>query len=154
MALGTMVLRRFNGVETYPIVQADIMLYDAEDAQCLNLEIACDTATTRTTTDTAEYPAKPGVEVSLCRERWDPSTIVGETFMVDSAYVDDRDDWVSRFSYYEHEGIDRNVIQFVERDKDGRYHVRWTGETMDPNYYDGSKAPTLVEIDARFTLRP
>jgi hypothetical protein len=44
------------------------------------------------------------------------------------------------------------VIEFVER-KGDELHVRWTGTTIDVNYYDGSKPPTRVEVDAWFTLK-
>lgn len=130
------------------------MLYDTEDGHCLNLEIQADEHGTKTTTDTAKYPAAPNVQVSIYGTHFDPLALVGQRFTVDSAYDEDMDDWVSRFYYYEHQGIDNNVIEFLDRDDDGRYHVRWTGETIDPNYYDGSKPATIVEIDARFMFQP
>lgn len=153
MPFGTITLQRFNGIETYPIVSAQMMLYETEKGFCLNLEIESDENGTKTTSDTAEYPAAPNAEVSIYRKDFDLNNLVGQRYTVDSAYDDDLDDWVSRFYYYEHEGIDDNVIQFLEHNADGRYRVRWTGKTMDPNFYDGSKPQTILQIDAHFMLR-
>jgi hypothetical protein len=153
MPFGKLILRRFNGTETYDIISAAMLLYTAERGFCLNLEIECDLQGTKTTTDTVDFPAAPNIEVSIYREQFDTSDLVGQTFKVPSTYDDEFGDYVSRFYYYEHEGIDNNVIEFLAREQDGRYHVHWTGTAMDPNFYDGSKPDTVVEIDARFLLK-
>jgi hypothetical protein len=106
MALGTITLRRFNGIETYPIVSASILLYPTAKGQCLNLEIECDPNGTKTTLDTVDYPAAPNAEVSIYREQIDLKQWIGHTFVVASAYDEDIGDNVSRFYYYEHEGIE------------------------------------------------
>ena len=118
----------------------------------LNLEIETDERPLKTLPDTETLAAQPNAEVTIRLPKAELASLVGRQFSVPSSWDEEAEDHVSRFYYCEHEGIDENVIEFVER-KGNELHVRWTGTTIDVNYYDGSKPPTRVEVDAWFTLK-
>lgn len=152
MHIGRITLRRFNGIETYSLISARMMLFTNEHGRCINLTIDADSNGSKTTSDTVDYPAAPNAEVTIYHEQLDLDRLVGRRFNIQSAYDETIGDHVSRFYYYEHEDLDDNVVEFVDRDADGRYQVSWSGTTIDPNYYDGSKPATIVEIEGFFSV--
>lgn len=63
---------------------------------------------------------------------------------------EESEDYVTRIYYCEHQEMDDNLIEVLERDGK-RFRVRITGTCADVNFYDGSKPRTSVTIDAWFT---
>ena len=152
MAVGTLTLHRFNGDEAFAVSAATALAMPEGDRVALNLEIETDERPLKTLPDTQTLAAQPNAEVTLRLPKADLASLVGRRFFVPSSWDEEAGDHVSRFYYCEHEGIDENVIEFVDRDGD-QLHVRWTGTTIDVNYYDGSKPATRVVVDAWFTLK-
>ena len=60
-------------------------------------------------------------------------------FSIPNAYDETVGDHVTWFYYLSHEDVDNNTIEILAR-KENRVRFRWNGTTIDPNYYDGSKA--------------
>ena len=152
MAIGTLTLHRFNGDEAFAVSAATALAMPDGDQVRLNLEIETDERPLKTLPDTQTLAAQPNAEVTIRLPKADLASLVGRRFSVPRSWDEEAEDHVSRFYYCEHEGIDDNVIEFVER-KGDELHVRWTGTTIDVNYYDGSKPPTRVVVDAWFTLK-
>ncbi len=152
MAIGTLTLHRFNGDEAFAVSTATALAMPDGDHVRLNLEIETDERPLKTLPDTETLAAQPNAEVTIWLPKAELASLVGRRFSVPSSWDAEAEDHVSRFYYCEHEGIDENVVEFVER-KGDELHVRWTGTTIDVNYYDGSKPPTRVEVDAWFTLK-
>lgn len=151
MATGTLTLHRFNGVEAFAVSEATALAMPEGDQISLNLEIETDERPLKTLPDTRTLAAQPNAEVTIRLPKAELASLVGRRFSVPRSWDEEADAHVSRFYYCEHEDIDDNVIEFVER-KGDQLHVRWTGTTIDVNYYDGSKPPTRVVVDAWFTL--
>ena len=152
MAINTLTLQRFNGDEAFAVSAATALVMPEGDQVALNLEIETDERPLKTLPDTQNLFAQPGAEVTIRLPKADLASLAGRRFSVPRSWDEQVGDSVSRFYYCEHEGIDDNVIEFLERNGD-QLRVRWTGTTIDVNYYDGSKLPTRVVVDAWFTLK-
>lgn len=152
MAIGTLTLHRFNGDEAFAVSAATALARRDGDQIWLNLEIKTYERPLTTLPDTETLAARPNAEVTIRLSQSELASLVGRRFFVPSSWDDEAADHVSRFYYCEHQGIDDNVIEFVER-KGDELHVRSAGTTIDVNYYDGSRPPTRVVVDAWFTLK-
>jgi len=60
---------------------------------------------------------------------------------------------VTNFYYCSHEQTDDNVVEVLAVEG-SRVLARLTGQTIDVNYYDGSKPPTLLSVQAWFAHDP
>lgn len=152
MAIGTLTLHRFNGDEAFAISAATALAMTEGDLVALNLEIETDKRPLKTLPDTQMLFAQPNAEVTIRLPKKDLALLVGRQFSVPHSWDEEVGDHVSRFYYCEHEDIDDNVVEFLER-KGAAFRVRWTGSTVDVNYYDGSKPPARVVVEAWFTLK-
>jgi hypothetical protein len=86
-------------------------------------------------------------EVSVFLPEFDPATLAGRRFEVPRSYADEREDHVSSVYYFEHNDLNRNVVEVVGREGGG-YRVRWSGVMGD----DGDEAVSRVVIDAVFAF--
>lgn len=150
MTCGKLTIYRFNGTEEFQISEAKIMAWRSDGKVFLNLEINSKTAL-KTLPDTKELKAWPSAEVSIILENLIPSELTGKTFTVERGMNDEIGEWVGRFYYCEHEDLNNNIITF-ESQNENIFHVKWSGTTIDVNYYDGSKPESKIEVDARFTF--
>ena len=82
--------------------------------------------------------------------QFDPATFVRQKFAIPSGY-DETEVYRTNFYYYEHETIEAREVEITDKTGQG-YRVRITGEMLDPNFYDGSKPLTRIELEADFTL--
>ena len=96
--------------------------------------------------------AKPGAEVSLVIREPAPVRFTGRQFVVPKSWDEGYGDNVSRFYYVEHEAMDDITVDVVKRIGNS-FLVRWTGSTVDVNYYDGSKPPANLLIEAMFQFK-
>jgi hypothetical protein len=152
MATGTLTLHRFNGDEAFAVSAATALAMPEGDQVALNLAIETDERPLMTLPDTEDLGAQPDAEVTIRLPKAELPTLVGRRFSVPHSFDQQIDDRVSRFYYCEHGDLDDNVIEFLER-KGEQLRVRWTGTTTDVNYYDGSKPPTRMVVEAWFTLK-
>ena len=98
----------------------------------------------QTLPDTESLFAVPDAEVSVKLASLDGDSVVGRILDVPGERV-------GRLYYCEHQDLYDNKVQIIARNG-SRFQVRWTGTTMDVNYYDGSKPETKVEIEGWFTF--
>ena len=133
--LGTVELRRFNGVESYEVEEAEISV--ALEGEML-LSLSAPTAI-KTLEDTIDLGAQPQASISIFSTNdWDSELTAGCKFNVPMAYDEKRERHVVEFSYVSFEDLNDNTIEVLER-KNDRIRFLWQGRTQDMNYYDGSK---------------
>jgi hypothetical protein len=142
------VLHRFNGDEVYRFKSAIMFTYSA-DPVTLSFEVEADRDAISRCEDTAELGMAPKAEVDIELPDFDLDKLVGRKFSIPGTKTDDEDSCKSLFYYCEHEPLRKNKITVVSRRGD-RFWLRWTAETKDVNFYDGSKPPTKVEIEGEF----
>lgn len=147
MALNEFILHRFNGDEVHRLSGATICASRTEDGIRIHLEAVSEGPAIKTLPDTAEEPSSPRASVAFVVKSLNPPELVGQQFVV--PYARTRDDDLASIYYYEHEDLDDNTIQFLDR-KEERFRIRWTAITQDVNFYDGSKPPAAVEIEGWF----
>jgi RNase P/RNase MRP subunit p29 len=152
MNTGTFVLHRFNGDEVYQFSDATILAYHDKDNVYLCFEVDTQKESLKSLPDTVELAAHPNAEVTIILDKLIPNELVGTCFSVPSGYDEHLDEWRGRIYYCEHEALDNNHIEILAR-KGEHVTVRWTGTTIDVNYYDGSKPVTKVEIEGTFVFK-
>lgn len=70
-------------------------------------------------------------------------------FSVPKGYDETLGGYVTNFYYCSHEGSDSNQVEILAVEDD-RLLIRLRGETMDVNYYDGSKPATVISAETWF----
>lgn len=146
-----LVLERFNGFEIYPIELAEWNLYKDEQIGMMNLWISLSARQAIVQQeDTKDLNAEPHWKLNLVEPNLAESSITpGFTGTILESYDESRGGWITNFYYCEHEGTDKNTIEVVAVDGD-RVQFRLSGETVDVNYYDGSKPTTKLLTDIWF----
>jgi hypothetical protein len=74
---------------------------------------------------------------------------IGFKAEIPNGYDKEIDDTITNFYYCEHQQTDNNLIEILKTDGEKLY-VRITGETMDVNYYDGSKPNNKIIVETWF----
>ncbi len=152
MSVGTFTLHRFNGDEVFAVSEAKMRYFVGESCVTLDFEVDTEEEPLRVTPPDMEgIGDHPNVEWQTCVPTFDPEDFVGKSLQIPKGYDDDREEYVSIIYYYEHQKVDNSQINVIARDADA-YRVQITGTTEDLNYYDGSKPPTKIVVDANFTL--
>lgn len=146
-----LVLERFNGFESYPIELAEWNLYTDEENEAINLWISLSAGIAiAQQKDTQSLNAEPLWELNLVESSLSEDSIKpGFRATISASYDDNRGGWITNFYYCSHEGTDKNTIEIVEVDGD-RIRFRICGETVDVNYYDGSKPATKLLANVWF----
>jgi hypothetical protein len=146
-----LVLERFNGFESYQIELAEWNLYIDEENGMMNLWIFLSAGQAlRQQKDTENLNAKPNWELNLVESSLSEDSIKpGFMATILESYDESRGGWITNFYYCEHEGTDKNTIEVVATDGD-RVRFRLYGETVDVNYYNGSKPATKLLSDVWF----
>lgn len=147
-----LMLKRFCGEEAYPIKKAvwDILEGDGtwDDPYSLWLEIECD-AGESLNEDTINLDAKPNLDISfhaltLKDEDIKPGFIL--------TFENEEEESEALLYYCDHQPTKNNRMEILERTGDTLL-VKLTAETMDVNYYDGSKPDNKIELTTRFQFR-
>ncbi len=146
-----LILDRFCGRETYPIKSATWNLYTDDELQmstlCLSVEAGPGTILHE---DTKSLNAEPSWEVNVVEMNLPLSALAaGAVFHVPEGYDEARGGHVTNFYYCEHEGSDENIVEILAIDGE-RLLVRLQGETVDVNFYDGSKPATKLSVETWF----
>ncbi|WP_395746142.1 hypothetical protein [Prosthecobacter sp.] len=147
-----LILERFCGREVHPVVRATWNLYRDEDMErmtlCINLKAGTGTTLHE---DTQELHAKPSWEINLVEPGLVEAMLVsGAEWAVPEGYDESRGGYVTNFYYCSHEPSDDNHIHILAVDGD-RLLLSLSGETIDVNFYDGSKAPTKLFVKTWFS---
>lgn len=152
------MLHRFNGDEEYRLDTAVVRVirsYEGgtDTGVTVWFEALADPDAARRCEDTADAGAAPSAEVgvAMTEAEADIDRLVGRTFLMPGA-AEGEDSAMSLLYYFEHESLRDNRITVVSREG-GLLRLRWTGECDDVNFYDGSKAPTRLEIEGEFLFR-
>lgn len=152
MGDGLFILHRFCGDEKFGFESAEVLANRFQDKILLKFEVYADKNPIETLPDTAELKAWPKAEVIVILDEDNFSDLVGRSFEVPEAYDEKFGDHVATIYYCEHEDLNENKIEVLERENN-LFHIHWTGKTIDVNYYDGSMPDTQVEIDGWFKFK-
>ena len=152
-AEGRFILHRFNGDEVYRFGKAMIWSYSKDPGVTLWFGVWADPDAIRRCEDSAEMERAPTAEVAIDLPQLDVDQLVGREFAIPGARSDDEDSSTALLYYCEHEALRDSRIKVVSRDG-SRFWLRWTAVVRVVCHFDGSKPPTLVEIEGEFSLRP
>ena len=145
-------LSRFCGEELHPVINTTWSLYYDEDLDMNNLciHLQADEGTILNE-DTKYLNATPNWELNYLAPNLNKDDLkVGFNVEIPEGYNEDHGGWITNFYYCEHEGTDNNTIEILESDGD-KLLIRLTGETIDVNFYDGSKPTTKLFVETWFT---
>jgi hypothetical protein len=147
-----LILDRFCGREVHPITAATWSLYQDDDADQMTLTVRIEAgAGTGLHADTEQLRAEPWWEINIVEKDLPRSAIrEGAKFSIPDGYDDDRGGHLTNFYYCEHESSEANQVEVLAVDGD-KILLRVSGETIDVNFYDGSKAPTRLLAEAWFS---
>ena len=150
-----LVLDRFCGRETYPILGASWNLYHDDELDLPTLCIALRAGPGRELhEDTRTLNAKPHWELNVVSAELRPEALVsGAVFLIPEGCDDDQGGYVTNFYYCEHESTEANRIEILAVDGT-TLRVRLRGETIDVNFYDGSKPATVVTAELALVHDP
>lgn len=148
-AEGKFILHRFNGDEVYGFERAVIFAGEHGGKVTLWLEVESAAEGAQRCADTESMGMAPNAETGIQFQQLDASRLVGSEFFVSG---EEDDESQSILYYCEHEPLLNNRITILAQQGD-RFRIRWTGETQDVNYYDGSKPLTKVEIEGEFKFK-
>jgi hypothetical protein len=146
-----LILDRFCGRETYPVKKATWNLYLDDELGLMNLCLWVEAGQGSILhEDTKDLHAEPSWEVNLLTaELVAAPLVVGSTFIVPYGYEEAHGGYVTNFYYCEHESTESNMIEVLAAEEE-RLLLRLTGETVDVNFYDGSKPPTKLSVETWF----
>jgi len=147
-----LILDRFCGREIHPITSATWSLYRDDELDRMTLTVHLEAGPgTKLHEDTQELDAEPFWELNLVERDLSHSELCpGAKFSIPEGYDESRGGHLTNFYYCEHESSDKNSIEVLAVDGD-RLLLRLTGETIDVNFYDGSKAPTRLLVEGWFS---
>ena len=72
--------------------------------------------------------------------------VAGAVFLIPEGCDDDQGGYVINFHYCQHESTEANRIEILAVEGTG-LRVRLRGETIDVNFYDGSKPSTVLTAE-------
>jgi hypothetical protein len=147
-----MVLERFCGRETYPLVESTWCIFHDEELDtptlCIQLRAGPGTSLHE---DTQSLNAEPSWEINVVSKSLDASALKrGDKFVVPRGYDEAQGGYITNFYYCSHEQTDDNVIELLAIEG-SRILARITGKTIDVSFYDGSKPPTTLHVEAWLT---
>jgi hypothetical protein len=153
MAVGTMMLHRFNGEEIYEIEEATISSHKVSNGIVAVTFLAkAGKVPLKTLPDTISLRAQPFAEVIL---HMSPGQLAalgnGQKFLLPKGYDEETSEYLTNFYYCEHEPMDDNEVVILER-SGAQVSAQVSGSVVDVNFYDGSKPRTKVVVNAMFTL--
>jgi hypothetical protein len=145
---GELILDRFCGREIHPVLRARWNLYRDEqlDRTTLCIQVIAGPGSTLSE-DTAPLVAEPTWEINVVSATLTASSLrEGLQLSVPIGYDEEHGGYVTNFYYCSHEQTDNNVVEIV-RIEGSRLRVRLSGDTIDVNYYDGSKPATHLSTE-------
>ena len=140
-------LTRFNGLEEFEIIEAEI--YFSYEAAHLTLDFQTGPCISTPLEDTNENGGLSGsfwiydLEISSLKE------LAGQSFFIKDGYKNEEYDTCSLFYYWEHMPITNNKIEFLTYENEVLL-VKASANTVDVNWHDGSKPESKIELLAEF----
>lgn len=147
-----LVLQRFCGRETYPVVRGTWNIFHDEGLDVPTLCIQLNAGPgVELQEDTKDLRAEPAWEINYVSSTLKESSVEpGAKFSVPLGYDEALGGYVSNFYYCSHEATDENLIEILAVEG-STLLVRLSGRTTDVNFYDGSRPPTRLSVEVRLT---
>lgn len=147
-----LVLERFCGRETYPLINGTWSIFHDEELDtptlCIQLHAGPGTILHD---DTKGLNAEPSWEINVVSESLNASLLKpGDKFVVLKGCDEAQGGYVTNFYCCSHEQTDNNVIELLAVEGSALL-ARIRGRTVDVNFYDGSKSPTTLHVEAWLT---
>ncbi|MEN1985617.1 hypothetical protein [Paenibacillus hubeiensis] len=151
--MGTLTLKRFNGIEQFRLVNSNVFAVRNDDGTImLWFETETDPAAIMSVEDTAELSMNPDAEITLILEHLALKEFKAMSYELINGYNPKTRSLDARLYYFEHEAVNENTVELEYRDK-GVFYLKWAGRTTDISYYDGSKPDTILEVEGEFILK-
>ncbi len=151
MILGTFTLERFCGTEIFFVTEAILSYRVQEGGMAIILSADAEGPPVEYLPDTENLNGQPNAEWNWVVPFAGIDLLPGQTFQLPHDYDEMRQNYITNFYYVEHEGILDSQIEILARE-DTKMRIRATGMVTDINYYDGSKPPTKIIVEAVFDL--
>lgn len=145
-------LHRFNGTQTFTIGRAVYRAWRDREAKVTRLVFEVRAAKpVATLADTREADNLPHWELGWAGQGKASEIVRAKAkFSMPKGYDDETDEYLNAFYYFEHNTTEKNSIEVVSVGEK-TVRARLQGYTTDPNFYDGSKPATRVEVLTTFT---
>ena len=151
----TLVIHRFNGMETFQLKECVIALYCNEEFNKINIRFETNETGFTQCADTSSYPTSPNGEFTILTDSQNLNDFlknkIGSAVEIMDPYFEALGDYLSRFYYYEHEEIEDIKINFLELVND-KVKISVSGFVRDVNFYDGSKPNAKIEFISWFSI--
>ncbi|MGG2134681.1 hypothetical protein AB1284_25830 [Bacillus sp. S2(2024)] len=148
--MGIFILNRFNGIEKYEISEAIIYAVKKNENEIMVwLEVETEQEPLQSLPDTADCKMNPSGEITIYMDNLNLENFGEQEFTISKGYDEDRNDWVARIYYFEHQDVNSNILKMKYKGN-GIFYIHWTGVTTDISYYDGSKPNTTIEVFGEF----
>lgn len=147
-----LVLERFCGRETYPVIHATWSIFHDEvlDTPTLCIQLHAGPGI-ELQEDTRDLRATPSWEINVVSRTLNAACLRrGAEFSVPQGYDEAQGGYVTNFYYCSHEQTDDNLIEILASDG-STLCVRLGARTVDVNFYDGSKPLTRLSVEADLT---
>jgi hypothetical protein len=143
-----LVLERFCGRETYPVIEGTWSIFHDEELDmptlCIQLRAGRGIELHE---DTKDLRAEPSWEINVVSKTLNATGLrPGVTFSVPKGYDEAQGGYVTNFYYWSHEQTDDNRVEIVAVEG-STLLVRLSGQSIDVNFYDGSKPPTRLSVE-------
>lgn len=149
-----LLLRRANGLESFPIKSALYRVWRDQEANVTRVVFSLTTKkATATLDDTRERHARPTWELAWSGKK-EPEKVLypRARLTLPSGYDDATDTYLTMFLYAGHGTTEKNVIEILEvGDKTVRARLR--GAPTDANAYEGSGVMMLAEVVTTFRFK-
>ncbi|HEY5808239.1 MAG TPA: hypothetical protein VIT67_09750 [Povalibacter sp.] len=147
-----LVLERFCGRETYPVIDGTWNIFNDEElgapTLCIQLRAGKGIELHE---DTKELRAEPSWEINVVSKILSTACLApGAKFSVPKGYDTAQGGYVTNFYYCSHEATDDNLVEILAVDG-STLLVRLSGQTIDVNFYDGSKLPTRLFVEVHLS---
>jgi len=143
-------ITRFNGVETFTLESASCRIWRDDDADLTRAVFELKgKAAVATLPDTCNRKAKPTWVLEWSgKKKLAQVLAAGAVLRVPKGYSDD-DEYLTLFHYADDEPSDKNTVEIVSV-TGKKVRAKLTGQTLDANFYDGSKPAMKLEVSATF----
>ncbi|MFG6106236.1 hypothetical protein U2F10_28580 [Leptothoe sp. EHU-05/26/07-4] len=148
--MNQLIIHRFNGIETFPIVTAKMFTVGKVNDLTLWFEIETTEQGAQPNSDTSNFPANPNAELGIKIAEFKLNNLAGMQLHYAGTDNDREDSCNALFYYYDHQPLRDNHIIISAQNSLNIFRVHWSARTQDVNYYDDNKPEARIDIEANF----
>lgn len=149
--MGTLTLKRFNGIEEFQLEEPKIYTARNENQIMLWLETETKKLPLKTLPDTQKFHIRPRAEITICMDESQLIPLEKKHIRIPKGYDEETDNSVAQIHYFEQQPLHNNEVELIYQNN-GTFLVHWKATTTDVSFYDGSKPETEIEIQGEFHI--